>query len=434
MSSTNSKKKLWALVDCNDFYASCEKLFRPDLADRPVVVLSNNDGCIVARSKEAKALGIPMGVPEFKVRHLLKEHDVEVFSSNYTLYGDISHRVMSVMEKLCPHVEQYSIDEAFLGIDGALIPNLPDFCRHMRQTILRWTGITVSIGVGATRTLAKVANHIAKKDPRLDGLYSLVRPEAQIDKVLAATPVGDIWGIGKRQRQKLLAECIYTALDLKHTDDIWLRKNLTITGWHTALELRGIPCIDDTGTPSARKTIVSSRSFGKRVHDLQSLYEAVASFTARAAERLRTMELVAGGISVHIRTSRYDDDLYDQMAQSRLPVATDDTLLLLRSAKRLLEGIFEAGYAYAKAGIMLYDLQPRCGRQASLLALTPQSRNDSRATALMQTLDEINARYGRNSLRYGAEGSEEAGWRPQQKRLSKHMTTDWDELPDVLCK
>ena len=315
MSSTNSSRKLWALVDCNNFYASCEKLFRPDLADRPVVVLSNNDGCIVARSQEAKALGIPMGAPEFKVRDLLKEHQVEVFSSNYALYGDISNRVMSVLEELCPQVEQYSIDEAFLGIDGALIPNLPEFCRQIRETVRQWTGITVSIGVGKTRTLAKLANHVAKKHPELHGLYSLSRPEGQIDRVLSATPVGEIWGVGRRQRLKLLAEGIYTAMDMKNADDIWLRKNLTVTGWHTALELRGIPCIDIDEAPPARRTIVSSRSFGKRVSDLQSLGEAVSSFTVRAAERLRAMELVAGGIAVHIRTSKHEGEVYDQSAQ-----------------------------------------------------------------------------------------------------------------------
>ena len=432
MLSTSSSRKLWALVDCNNFYASCEKLFRPDLADRPVVVLSNNDGCIVARSQEAKALGIPMGAPEFKVRDLLKEHQVEVFSSNYALYGDISNRVMSVLEELCPQVEQYSIDEAFLGIDGALIPNLPEFCRQIRETVRQWTGITVSIGVGKTRTLAKLANHVAKKHPELHGLYSLSRPEGQIDRVLAATPVGEIWGVGRRQRLKLLAEGIYTALDMKNADDIWLRKSLTVTGWHTALELRGIPCINTDESPPARRTIVSSRSFGKRVSDLQSLSEAVSSFTVRAAERLRDMELLAGGIAVHIRTSKHEGEVYDQTAQLSLSMPTDDSLMLLKAARQGLERIFEEGHPYAKAGIMLYDLQPKYGQQGSLLTLTTNTQS-SHSNPLMKALDKVNARHGRHTLRYGAEGPDKAEWHMQQSRRSPLFTTDWNDLPKVQC-
>lgn len=431
MSSTSSSPRLFALVDCNNFYASCEKLFRPDLANKPVVVLSNNDGCIVARSQEAKALGIRMGEPEFKVRKFLKEHNVEVFSSNYALYGDISNRVMSVLEDMCPHMEQYSIDEAFLGLEGALIPNLPEFCRQIRAIVLQWTGITVSVGIGSTKTLAKIANHIAKKNPCFDGVYSLHRPEKQIERVLSKVPVGDIWGIGRRQREKLLAAGIYTALDLKEADDIWLRKNLTITGWHTALELRGIPCIDLEQAPPARKSIVSSRSFGTRVHDFSSLAEAVATFTARAAERLRGYGLLTRGIAVHIRTSRHAGEQYEQTAQCPLSSPTADTGILLRAARGCLESIFVEGYAYAKAGIMLHDLSPKTGQQGNLLTL--DSKTDGRSEPLMGALDRINARYGRGSLKYGAQGPSEAIWHMQQSRRSPLFTSSWDDLPTVQC-
>ena len=257
--SSDSPASLWALVDCNNFYASCEKLFRPDLANRPVVVLSNNDGCIVARSAEAKALGIPMGAPEFKLRSRLQELNVAVFSSNYALYGDISARVTRILELCCPQVEPYSIDEAFVRLDAPQRANLPEFCREVRQRVQRWTGIVVSVGVGTTRTLAKIATHVAKKHLAYEGVFSLARPVEAIDRVLARTPVEDVWGVGRRQARRLWAEGIRTALHMKHADDIMLRRLLTVTGWRTALELRGVPCLGNETAPVARKTLMSTR-------------------------------------------------------------------------------------------------------------------------------------------------------------------------------
>ena len=302
MSSTNCSQPLWALVDCNNFYASCEKLFRPDLAARPVVVLSNNDGCIVARSAEAKALGIPMGEPEFKARPLLQRHKVEVFSSNYALYGDISARVMATLEQLCPHVEQYSIDEAFVRLEGPMAANASDIAEQLRQTVRQWTGMMVSVGVAPTRTLAKVANHLAKKS---SGVYVWDSALAEAAAVLRAFPVREVWGIGWRQSKKLLEIGVTSAWGLREANDVWLRKFLTISGWKTAMELRGVPCINEEEGPVPRRTLVSSRSFGETVYDLASQEPAVGTFTVRAAERLRRQELVAGGIAVHIRTSRH---------------------------------------------------------------------------------------------------------------------------------
>lgn len=425
---------LWALVDCNNFYASCEKLFRPDLADRPVVVLSNNDGCIVARSAEAKTLGIPMGEPEFKVRSLLRQYGVAVFSSNYALYGDLSARVMRTLEQCCPAVEQYSIDEAFLRLGVPLHANLPGFCRDLREKVLRWTGITVSIGVGATRTLAKIANHIAKARKEYGGAFSLARPEAEIDRVLARIPVEEIWGVGRRQARKLRARAVHTALDLKRADDLWLRKTLTITGWHTSLELRGIPCINNENAPTPRKTLVSSRSFGSKVRDRESLAEALATFAARAGERLRAEGLLAGGIAAQIRTARHNvERRYDQTAFVPFQTPTADTPTLVRAAKQGLDAIFLEGFAYAKAGVMLYALEPKDARQGNLLQLATLA-HDERREALMNAVDLLNRRYGRRSVHFGAEGPEQALWHLRRNRSSPRLTTDWNQLAQALCR
>ena len=438
--SSDSPASLWALVDCNNFYASCEKLFRPDLADRPVVVLSNNDGCIVARSPEAKALGIPMGAPEFKLRSRLQELKVAVFSSNYALYGDISARVTGILEQCCPLVEPYSIDEAFMRLDGPQRVNLPEFCRELRQRVQKWTGITVSVGVGATRTLAKVATHVAKKHPVYGGVFSLARPVEAIDRVLHHTPVEDIWGVGRRQARRLWAEGILTALHLKHADDILLRRLLTVTGWRTALELRGVPCLGNETAPVARKTLMSTRSFAHRIHDKAMLAQALSTFAVRAAARLRREGLVASGLAVHIRTARpgqaaANERLYDQTIQCSLPVPTADSQQFINAALNGLERIFAPGFAYAKAGVMLYGLERADAMQGSLLALAAgnDACGDGRRQRLMRSLDDINGRFGRDTVIFGAQGMGHAPWHMRQEHRSPRMTTCWDEIPLVRC-
>ena len=438
--SSDSPASLWALVDCNNFYASCEKLFRPDLADRPVVVLSNNDGCIVARSPEAKALGIPMGAPEFKLRSRLQELKVAVFSSNYALYGDISARVTGILEQCCPLVEPYSIDEAFMRLDGPQRVNLPEFCRELRQRVQKWTGITVSVGVGATRTLAKVATHVAKKHPVYGGVFSLVRPVEAIDRVLHHTPVEDIWGVGRRQARRLWAEGIRTALHLKHADDILLRRLLTVTGWRTALELRGVPCLGTETAPVARKTLMSTRSFAHRIQDKAMLAQALSTFAVRAAARLRREGLVASGLAVHIRTARpgqaaANERLYDQTVQCSLPVPTADSQQFINAALNGLERIFAPGFAYAKAGVMLYGLERADAMQGSLLALAAgnDACGDGRRQRLMRSLDDINGRFGRDTVIFGAQGMGHAPWHMRQEHRSPRMTTCWDEIPLVRC-
>lgn len=442
MLSTNSDSRasLWALVDCNNFYASCEKLFRPDLADRPVVVLSNNDGCIVARSAEAKALGIPMGAPEFKLRSRLQELNVAVFSSNYALYGDISARVTGILEQCCPQVEPYSIDESFMRLDAPQRANLPEFCREVRRRVLRWTGITVSVGVGTTRTLAKVAIHVAKKHPIYEGVFSLARPMDAVDRVLDRTPVEDVWGVGRRQARRLWSEGIRTALQMKNADDIMLRRLLTVTGWRTALELRGVPCLGNETAPVARKTLMSTRSFARRIHDRAMLAEALSTFAVRAATRLRREGLVASGLAVHIRTARpgqcaASERLYDQSIQCSLPVPTADSQQFINAALNGLERIFVPGFAYAKAGVMLYGLERADAMQGSLLALAAgnDACGDGRRQRLMRSLDDINGRFGRDTVIFGAQGMGHAPWHMRQEHRSPRMTTSWDELPLARC-
>lgn len=446
MPCTNSERPLWALVDCNNFFASCERLFRPDLAGKPIVVLSNNDGCIVSRSKEAKALGIPMGEPEFKARAVLREHKVQVFSSNYALYGDISRRVMDTVRSLCPQVEQYSIDEAFVRLDGPLRAQAADVAYALRERVRQWTGMHVCVGVASTRTLAKLANQLAKQGEGVcilpaAGAGASAEEEAALDAVLARIPVREVWGVGRHMVTRLYGAGITSALQLKQANDLWARKVLTVTGWRMVLELRGLPCIGEDNGPPPPRTLVSSRSFGQRVFEREALAQAVATFTARAGERLRRKGLVAGGIAVHIRTVRKGPGpLYDETAQVALPGGTADSMALIRAAHRALDSIFKEGYAYAKAGIMLYHLESAAQRQGSLLMLAALKneadggRNEVRQQALMHALDGIHQRYGRQGIRFGAEGPQKAEWHMLQQHRSPQWTTVWDDLAVACCR
>ena len=420
---------LWALADCNNFYVACEQLFRPDLKGRPVVVLSNNDGCIVSRSKEAKALGIKMGAPEFQVRDFLKRHDVAVFSSNYALYGDISARVMSTLARLCPVVDQYSIDEAFLPLDAGTAARATELARNLRDTVRRWTGITISIGVAPTKTLAKVANHLAKQG---DGVTVLDDMRA-VPGILRDFPVDEVWGIGRRLAEKLAGYGIRRALTFAEMDDDWIRRHCTVSGLRTALELRGVQALTDD-EPTPRRTLVVSRSFGSRVHDRESLAQAVASFTVRAAERLRKAGLAAGGLAVHIRTGLHGKIApYDVTGQRRLAEPTGDTGVLLAAALSVLQALYRKGPAYAKAGVMLFDLVETERMQYPLFPSMPQ-KEAARREALMRALDDINGKLGPGALRFGAEGGDgNATWRMRRDRVSPRATTEWAELPRVKC-
>jgi len=417
---------VFALLDCNNFYASCERLFRPELEGRPVVVLSNNDGCIIARSNEAKALGIGMGAPYFKNRALIEKHKVEVFSSNYALYGDISHRVMTILQQMEPEVEIYSIDEAFIRMPTGAGSDLTGQARCLRKKIRKDVGIPVSIGIGPTKTLAKVANRIAKKTPGLGGVFDLTI-DADPDRLLAGIPAGDIWGIGPRNAETLRRQGIMTALDLKNSDDEWIRKRLSVVGLRTVMELRGTPCIPLDHEPAPRKSVVCSRSFRKPVFSLTDLGEAISSYVSVAAEKLRSEGLAAANLQVFLRTNRHRQDL-PQHSDSRmvsLDQPTSSTPVLIRAALAGLGKIYRAGFAYQKAGVMLAGLTPAGVRQQNLFPPLPKNNG-----AVMEALDRINSRWGRNTVQYASSGLAKP-WCMSQERKSPAYTTRWNELPVV---
>lgn len=419
---------LFGLLDCNNFYANCERLFRPELKGKPVVVLSNNDGCVIARSNEAKALGIPMGAPAFQWEALFQRQGVAVFSSNFPLYGDLSARVMSTLEGMAPGVEVYSIDEAFIHLSGLADPEA--LCRDIRRTVLRHTGIPVAVGIARTRTLAKLANRKAKKDPATAGVFNLEAcPEAT--EILRATEIDDVWGIGHRHAKRLHARGVRTALDFAHLPSEWVRREMTVVGLQTQLELKGISCLPMSSAPTPRKSILCSRSFAELVEGKEHLREAVCAYAARAAEKLRREGMEAAAVQIFIHTPRHRENLPQYMGQATtaLPVPTDFSTEIVQAALRALDGAFREGFAYQRAGVMLLGLTAVEGRQCSLLDLSPGDRQRQRS--LMAALDEVHRRYGRGALRFALESGRNRPWHMRQLRRSPRYTTNWDELPRV---
>jgi DNA polymerase V len=417
--------RLFALVDCNNFYASCERLFNPRLSGKPVVVLSNNDGCIIARSNEAKTLGIRMGTPYFQCEKFLQAHDVAVFSSNYALYGDISSRVMALLRRLEPAVEVYSIDEAFLHLSGIAGMTLTDYGGQLRRTVQRWTGIPVSIGIGPTKTLAKVAGRIAKKNAALQGVFDISK--ADIDEILGRFAVADVWGIGRRLAARLALCGISTALDLKNCDDDWLRKNLSITGLRTAMELRGIACISLEECPVSRKSIASSKSFGCRVESLAALKEALATYVEQAAVRLRGQHALANSLEISISTNRFSKTSVPYSGRRVITLAepTASTTVLLNHALPALADLYQPGRSYQKAGVVLFGLVPESYYQPHLFA-----GQDKKSGPLMAALDRINGKWGRCTIQHAGAGLTKP-WRNRQQKKSAAYTTSWQELPVV---
>ncbi|OLN31333.1 Error-prone, lesion bypass DNA polymerase V (UmuC) [Desulfovibrio sp. DV] len=420
--------RILALVDCNTFYASCEKVFVPSLRNRAVVVLSNNDGCVIARSAEAKAMGIPMGKPAFECHELFRRHDVAVFSSNYTLYGDLSARVMKTLARFTPNLEIYSIDEAFLDLTG-MPGDVAGYSRHIRETVVRWTGIPVSIGLGPTKTLAKVANKLAKKDPALEGVLDFGTcpdPDALLERV----NVEDVWGIGRRYAAMLERHGVTNARQFRDLPRDFVRKRMTVGGLHTLLELRGIPCIDLETIAPAKKSVAASRSFGKPVVHIEEMREALAVYVTRAAERMRAGRLVANGVTVWVQTNTFiaGEPQYANSAFGALPMATAHTAEILTVALQVLDRIFRKGYRYKKAGVMLSGLESFGCRQLSLLE--PATLANPKGERLMAVLDKTNARWGRDTLRFAACGIKQ-DWKMKQAMRSPHYTTSWLELPVV---
>lgn len=418
-----------ALVDCNNFYVSCERVFNPKLEGVPVVVLSNNDGVAVARSNEVKALGIRMAEPWFKIKDIAKRHGIIALSSNYTLYGDISARVMSTLSTFSPKQEIYSIDECFLDLDGFAPQSLTAYGQTIRQTIKRNIGIPVCVGIADTKTLAKLANHCAKKGfAGADGVCDFGQlNESECSKLFANIPVGDVWGVGRKITEKLLSIDIKTVEDLRTANPERIRAQFSLLLGRTVSELNGVPYIEieDAGTP--RQQIMVSRSFGSTVTALEDLSESVANFTTRAAEKLRHDGSVAASFCVFIYTNPHKEDepQYQQSLVVPLSQPTDDTLKLVNAALQGLRTIYRSGYHYKKTGVMLMGLQPKGSIQATLFDdPVEQGRSDS----LMHVMDAINHKMGKVSVSIAASGIKQR-WAMRRESKSPNYTTDWDELP-----
>ena len=411
----------FALVDANNFYASCERIFNPRLIGKPVVVLSNNDGCVIARSEEAKLLGVEMGAPAFKNEETFRRHGVQVLSSNYALYGDMSARIMATLRPLATSMEVYSIDEAFLGLEPW---QGETYCRELRAKVRQWTGIPVSVGIASTKTLAKLANRIAKKTPSFQGVFDLTA-DPDPDAILKRVACGDIWGIGRRIAARLSAAGIHTALDLKNADMAWIRRELGVVGERTARELNGVSCLTLEEAPDPQKGIATARSFGQPIEAIEGLEQALATYTARAAEKLRAEGQLAGRIQVHLETSpfRSDQPQYYPVAQAALSEPTSHTPDLIAAATVLLRKIYRPGYRYRKVGVFLTELSAEGTAQLTLFGAKP----DTSTARLDSLVDQLNRKYGTNTVRYGSMGFEQK-WRMRQERKSRGFTTRWEEL------
>lgn len=420
-----------ALIDVNNFYVSCERVFNPKLNGKPVVVLSNNDGCAVARSNEVKALGIGMGAPWFKFKDLAKQHNITALSSNYALYADMSNRVMNILREFSPDQEVYSIDESFLDLTGFQSRDLVQYGQQMQQRILKWTGLPVCVGIGSTKTLAKLANFCAKKRLVFNGVCNFnVMPSDELDGLLGEIEVGEIWGIGRKLAPKLEALGFNSVLDLKRANPEMLRQNFSVVMEKTIRELNGQVCLELEDVSPPKQQILSSRSFGHPVRDYNSLAESITLYVSRAAEKLRSQHSFAGSIHVYIRTSPFkmDEPFYSNGLTIPLPCPTDDSRQLVNVALWGLKKIYRPKFNYAKAGVMLSELVPAEGVQTDLFsrALSP-----IKSSALMQTLDQINRKMGKESLKIASEGFTRP-WRMRQENKSQNYTTSWDETLTIL--
>ena len=423
MSSNQYTKKI-ALIDCNSFYVSCERLFNPKIRRKPVVVLSNNDGCIISRSNEAKALGIKMGEPYFKEKEIIVKNNVQVFSSNYSLYGDISRRVMRTLKRFNSDIEIYSIDEAFLDLSNFSDNEIEDVGHEIRNIVLKWTGIPTSIGIAKTKTLSKVANHIAKK--KKSGVVSLVGIE-NIDPILEKVEINDVWGVGRQITKFYHKNGIYNAKQLKNKSNTWIKKSSNVLSSRTAMELRGISCINLEVSSAKRKSCVVSRSFGKKVENFQELREAIAGYSLNASEKIRSESLVTKSITVFVRTSPFQNryGFYSNSKTIDFPIATNNSIEIVKSALNALEAIFKNGYRYQKAGVMVSRLS-EFSNNKNLFS----SEKDEKINSLMKSIDNTNYRYGRSTLSLASAGVHKR-WNMRREYSSKIDTADFYSLPMI---
>ena len=416
-----------ALADVNNFYVSCQRVFEPKLIGRPVVVLSNNDGCVVARSAEAKALGIKMAAPWHQLRDFAQQEGIIARSSNYALYADMSHRVMTILSRFSPHQEIYSIDECFLSFDG-LLQDHTELAQEIRRTVLQWTGLPICVGIAPTKTLAKLSNHIAKKQTSFNGVCEWLKLSSQQQtKQMQDLPVDDVWGIGRKLAARLNQEGIHRVIDLKQANANQIRQRYSLVVQRTVHELCGMPSIELEEITPDKQQILCSRSFGQAIYTEHELGEAISTYIARAAEKLRQQGSIAGGLAVFICTNRFrpKDPQYSQHISMPLTQASDDTVLLTRAALWVLKRMYRAGFAYAKAGVMLCDVQPRSAVQGHLFL---QSADPVKRAALNKVMDDINRQWGRGSIQMASAGFNPA-WQMRQNKLSPYWTTRWADLP-----
>ena len=419
----SSKKNKIALIDCNSFYVSCERLFNPKINDKPVVVLSNNDGCVISRSTEAKKIGIKMGEPYFKVKELVKKNNVYIFSSNYALYGDISRRVMKTLKSFSDKIEIYSIDEAFVDLSHVHEREVENYGKKIRERILKWTGIPTSVGVSNTKTLSKVANHIAKNNKT-----GVVYLKENIDESLKNFHISDIWGVGKQLSKLYIKNGIDSAYKLKNISNTWVKKSTNVLGAKTVMELRGISCINLETQETKRKSCSVSRSFGKKVESLEKLQESVTTHCLNAAEKIRNDNQITRSVTIYIRTSPFDKNrkYYSNSITIDLPVATSNSLELVKISINGLKKIYKYGYFYQKAGIILSKLTESSENELNLLAPIMENKSET----LMKAIDFTNAKYGRNSISIAQAGVNNS-WKMRREHYSKIDTASFDSLPKI---
>lgn len=420
---------MYALVDCNNFYASCERVFQPQLVGKPIVILSNNDGCIIARSDEAKALGIPMGAPEFKVRHELKEKNIQVFSSNYPLYGDLSNRVMKILEGFTPHTEPYSIDEAFMNFNGMTISDFHDYGLQMKKRIMKWLSIPVSVGFAETKALSKVANKIARKFPeRTKGVYVIDTDEKRI-KALKWTKIEDVWGIGFRLTKKMKTRNINTAYDftLPH-NKAFIKAEMGVVGLRLKYELEGQSVLE-LDVPKDKKTIAVTRSFAGNITTLDEMKERVSTFATVCAEKLRKQKSCCHSVILYLRKDKYknDNQRYNYYKMETLPFASNSSITLSNLAVKMLKSIFEEGEIYKKAGIIVTAIIPENQKQFHLF-----EEENPKHLKLMKVMDDYYKKTGERKIRLGSQDLQRT-WKMKQEHLSRKYTTNFNEILEIKC-
>ena len=414
---------MFALIDCNNFYASCERLFRPELIGKPIVVLSNNDGCVIARSNEAKAVGIPMGAPAFEYEAIFNQHQVHVFSANFPLYGDMSQRVMSILGEYTPDIEIYSIDEAFLKLKGFERFDLQEYGKDMQRRVTQWTGIPVSVGIAPTKALAKVANRIAKKYPKETQSSYLINSEEKRIKALKWLQIEDIWGIGRQHAKRLRAVGVKTAYDFTQLHDSWVQQHMSIVGLRLKRDLQGTPTLD-LELVQPKKNIATTRSFERNYSKIEELEERVATFAVSCAEKLRKQKSCCNTIMVFIHTNGHRNDLpqYSRNIVVKLPYPTNSAIELAKFAKQALHYIFKEGYQYKKAGVLVIDFTPQDKTQLRLF-----DNSNQQHIPLMMAMDKINSMYGQQKIRLAAQDTKRV-WKMKQEKLSPRYTTNLNDI------